>query len=48
MVRGTFANVRIRNLMLPAEADGTRVEGGVTRFRPTGETMSIYAAAMKY
>ncbi len=48
MVRGTFANVRIRNLMLPAEADGTRVEGGVTRFQPTGETMSIYAAAMKY
>jgi len=48
MVRGTFANVRIRNLMLPAKPDGARVEGGVTRLQPTGETMSIYAAAMKY
>src|SRR6185436_1501454 len=53
MTRGTFANVRIKNLMLP----GT--EGGVTKyFAPTndapisgpapGETMSIYDAAMKY
>jgi aconitate hydratase len=42
MTRGTFANVRIKNLMAP----GT--EGGVTKFQPTGEVMSIYDAAMKY
>lgn len=42
MTRGTFANIRIRNLMLP----GT--EGGLTKYLPTGETMSIYDAAMKY
>ena len=48
MMRGTFANVRIKNLMIPARADGTRVEGGVTLFQPTGEQLSIYDAAMKY
>jgi len=48
MMRGTFANVRIRNLMIPAKADGTRVEGGVTLLQPSGEQMSIYDAAMKY
>ncbi len=48
MVRGTFANVRIRNLMIPAHADGTRVEGGMTRFQPGNELVSIHAAAMKY
>ncbi len=48
MVRGTFANVRIKNLMLPAREDGTRVEGGFTLFQPSGEEMSIYDAAMKY
>jgi aconitate hydratase len=48
MMRGTFANVRIKNLMLPANSDGTRVEGGVTIFQPSGEHMSIYDAAMKY
>ena len=48
MMRGTFANVRIRNLMLAANADGSRVEGGVTLHQPTGELLSIYAAAMKY
>lgn len=42
MVRGTFANIRIRNAMVP----GT--EGGVTKYIPTGETMSIYDASMKY
>ena len=42
MTRGTFANVRIKNLMVP----GT--EGGVTRFQPGGEAMSIFDAAMKY
>ena len=42
MVRGTFANVRIRNLMLPG------VEGGVTRHQPDGERMGIYEAAERY
>ncbi|MCX7514183.1 aconitate hydratase AcnA [Frateuria sp. STR12] len=42
MVRGTFANIRIKNLML----DG--VEGGYTVHVPSGEEMSIYDAAMKY
>ena len=48
MMRGTFANVRIKNLMIPAKADGTRVEGGLTIHQPSGEHMSIYDAAMKY
>ncbi len=48
MMRGTFANVRIKNLMIPAREDGSRVEGGETLFQPTGEQMSIYDAAMKY
>ncbi|MEQ6885257.1 aconitate hydratase AcnA [Salicola sp. Rm-C-2C1-2] len=42
MMRGTFANVRIKNEML----DG--VEGGFTKFVPTGEQMAIYDAAMEY
>ncbi len=42
MVRGTFANVRLKNLLAP----GT--EGGVTRHLPDGAQMSIYDAAMKY
>jgi aconitate hydratase len=42
MMRGTFANIRLRNLLLP----GT--EGGVTLHIPGGETLSIYDAAMKY
>ncbi len=36
MMRGTFANVRIKNLMIPPRADGTREEGGVTLFQPSG------------
>ncbi|CAD6529891.1 Aconitate hydratase A [Paraburkholderia hiiakae] len=48
MMRGTFANVRIKNLMIPAKADGTRVEGGLTLHQPSGEQLSIYDAAMKY
>ncbi|NUA31550.1 aconitate hydratase AcnA [Cupriavidus basilensis] len=48
MMRGTFANVRIKNLMLPVKADGSRVEGGVTLHQPSGEELSIYDAAMKY
>ncbi len=48
MMRGTFANVRIKNLMVPPKADGSRIEGGITVFQPSGEQMSIYDAAMKY
>jgi len=48
MMRGTFANVRIKNLMLPPKADGARIEGGFTLVQPSGEQMSIYDAAMKY
>jgi aconitate hydratase len=48
MMRGTFANVRIKNLMMPPKQDGTRVEGGMTLLQPTGEPMSIYDAAMSY
>jgi aconitate hydratase len=48
MMRGTFANVRIKNLMIPPRDDGTREEGGVTLFQPTQEKMFIYDAAMKY
>ena len=42
MVRGTFANVRIRNLMVPG------VEGGITCHQPDGERMGIYDAAERY
>ncbi len=45
-MRGTFANVRIKNLMLPPKEDGSRVEGGFTLYK--GEQMSIYDAAMKH
>ncbi|SAK75715.1 aconitate hydratase [Caballeronia arationis] len=48
MMRGTFANVRIKNLMIPPKADGARVEGGLTIHQPSGEQLSIYDAAMKY
>ena len=55
MMRGTFANVRIKNLMIPADAHGSREEGGVTLFHPSHRTpasviekMPIYDAAMKY
>ena len=48
MMRGTFANVRIKNLMLPPLADGSREEGGMTLYQPGGERMSIYDAAMRY
>ena len=46
MVRGTFANVRIRNLMLPPNPDGSRVEGGYTLF--DGEQATVYEAAMAH
>lgn len=42
MMRGTFANIRIRNEMTPG------IEGGVTRYIPTNEIMSIYDASMRY
>lgn len=42
MMRGTFANIRIRNKMLPG------IEGGYTKHIPTGETLAIYDAAMRY
>ncbi len=42
MVRGTFANVRLKNQLVPG------VEGGYTRYLPTGEQMSIFDASMKY
>ncbi|MDB5842915.1 MAG: aconitase, partial [Polaromonas sp.] len=48
MMRGTFANVRIKNLMIPPDASGSREEGGLTLFQPGGEKMFIYDAAMKY
>ena len=52
MVRGTFGNVRIKNLMLEAHPDGSREEGGVTLFQGEGplqgEKMFIYDAAMHY
>ncbi len=48
MMRGTFANVRIKNLMIPPGTDGSREEGGVTLFQPDGNKMFIYDAAMKY
>jgi aconitate hydratase len=48
MMRGTFANVRIKNKMIPPKADGSAVEGGITIHQPSGEQMSIYDAGMKY
>ena len=52
MMRGTFANVRIKNLMLPALADGSREEGGATLFQndgpAKGDKLFIYDAAMRY
>jgi len=42
MTRGTFANIRLRNLLVPGS------EGGITQYLPTGEVMSIYDAAMQY
>ncbi|HWL82605.1 MAG TPA: aconitate hydratase AcnA [Roseomonas sp.] len=42
MMRGTFANIRIKNEMVPG------IEGGITKHHPSGEVMPIYDAAMKY
>ncbi|QKS29291.1 MAG: Aconitate hydratase A [Accumulibacter sp.] len=46
MMRGTFANVRIRNLMLPPDADGRRREGGYTLL--DGQATTVFDAAMSY
>ncbi|CAM3618123.1 aconitate hydratase [Paracidovorax anthurii] len=52
MMRGTFANVRIKNLMIPPKEDGSREEGGLTVFQNDGPhhgaTMFIFDAAMQY
>ncbi|MES2583695.1 MAG: aconitate hydratase [Pseudomonadota bacterium] len=54
MVRGTFANVRIKNLMLPPKDDGGQEEGGFTLYQGApgaagvGETLSIFEAAVRY
>jgi aconitate hydratase len=52
MMRGTFANVRVKNLMLPPREDGSREEGGYTVYQADGDgkgtKMAIYDAAMKY
>jgi aconitate hydratase len=47
MMRGTFANIRIKNHMVKNE-DGSVVEGGFTIHHPSGERMAIYDAAMRY
>ncbi|MCF4127049.1 aconitate hydratase AcnA [Methylobacterium sp. SyP6R] len=47
MMRGTFANIRIKNQMVRDES-GTVVEGGYTLYQPSGERMFIYDAAMRY
>jgi aconitate hydratase len=47
MTRGTFANVRIKNLMVTDET-GNAIEGGWTKLYPGGEKLSIYDASMKY
>ena len=46
MIRGTFANVRVKNLMLPATEDGSRIEGGFTLL--DGKQVPVYDAAMTY
>ncbi len=47
MMRGTFANIRIKNFINKA-ADGSVAEGGMTKHFPGGESMSIFDAAMQY
>lgn len=46
MIRGTFANVRLKNLMLPPRPDGSRIEGGYTLLN--GEIVPVYDAATHY
>lgn len=47
-MRGTFANVRIKNMLIPLKSDGSRTEGGYTLHQPSGDLMAIYDAAMRY
>ncbi len=46
MIRGTFANIRVKNLMLPPTKDGSRIEGGFTLL--DGKQVPVYDAAMDY
>ena len=46
MIRGTFANVRVKNLMIPPDANGNRIEGGFTI--KDGQQTTVYDAAMEY
>jgi aconitate hydratase len=46
MTRGTFANIRLKNML--AVDNGKQIEGGVTKYLPTGQIMSIYDAAQLY
>ncbi len=48
MMRGAFANVRIKNLMVPLKEDGTRLEGGWTLYQPEGKLMRIFDASRAY
>ncbi len=48
MMRGAFANVRIKNLMVPARSDGSRVEGGWTVLYPENKVMPIFEASREY
>ncbi|XVW81448.1 aconitate hydratase AcnA [Candidatus Profftella armatura] len=48
MIRGTFSNKRIKNLITILGKNNTQIEGGFTYYQPSGEKMSIYDAAMKY
>ena len=48
MMRGTFANVRIKNLMIPPLSNGALFEGGETIHKPSDVQMSIFDAAMRY
>jgi aconitate hydratase len=48
MLRGTFANVRLRNLMLPPDAQGRLVAGGWTLVQPDGQLSTLFDAAMHY
>ena len=47
-MRGAFANVRIKNLMVPARSDGSRVEGGWTVLYPENKVMPIFEASREY
>ncbi len=48
MIRGTFANIRLRNLLRVPADGGSLPEGGWTVYFPTGEVMTVYDAAMRY